>query len=114
MKRNFLPDIEYKEMFFTCIVVSIFLTVVIFFLQESLPPVVPLLYGLPSGKEQLVPRLFIGLPLVVSSLVAIINLSLSRLTKDIFLKKIFVGLTVATTILATITTIKIFFLVGSI
>jgi len=81
--------------------------------QSNLPPVVPLLYGLPYGEEQLVPKLFLLSPLVVGLVILILNTVIIKFTKDNFSQKALLYLIIATSLLSIVTVTKIVFLVGS-
>lgn len=82
--------------------------------QYFLPPQVPLLYGLAEGEDQLVPKILLILPNSFSLLILIFNLMLANTgQKNEFSRKVLVFVPIVTTILATITTLRIFFLVGN-
>lgn len=85
----------------------------VFLVMDRLPPEVPLFYGKPRGEEQLVGRVMLVLPPAVSMLIALSNAIIIRLTKDVFLKNVLLGLAVTATLLSTITVFKIINLVGS-
>ncbi len=80
--------------------------------QNTLPPVVPLLYGLPVSSAQLAPSLALVIPPLVAAFLGVLNLMTVKATKDKFLEKLLAGLSIAITALAAITVIKIFLLVG--
>lgn len=92
---------------------NILLIILVFLVQNSLPPQIPLFYGQPQGEDQLAPKLFLILPPLVAILVSVINFILSRLIKDQFLDKIFLATTITATILATIAVVKIIALIGN-
>ena len=77
-----------------------------------LPPEIPLFYGAPIGEEQLAKSIFCPLPAVISLLVFLINFLISKTVSSVFIKKALNSASYVVFILATITLIKIFFLVG--
>lgn len=116
MKKNLFGEIfslPYREFFFSCFAANLAVAVTILVLQNNLPPVVPLLYQLPIGEEQLVSRIFLIIPSLAALLILAVNLFLLKISKDSFVQKVLVGLSIAITLLASITSIKIFLLVGS-
>jgi len=82
-------------------------------IRKFLPPQVPLLYGTAEGEGQLAPSLALAIPNLTALLITMVNLAISASTKDDFLKKTLVLTALAATFFASITTIKIVFLVGS-
>lgn len=102
----------FRNILFICIGLNLLTIVLILIFQKSLPPVVPLFYGLPVSVDQLVPSTNLIIPSVVSIIISITNFLIAKKLKDHFLEKIFVGIAILTTILAIITTINIFGLVG--
>jgi len=78
-----------------------------------LPPKIPILFGLPQTDKQLAPSFFIILPSAIAILITIINALLAINIKSIFLKKALMFATISVSMLATITTLKVIFLVGS-
>ena len=79
-----------------------------------LPPVVPLYYGAADGEAQLANRSAIIIPALTSLTITIINLILTKtVIKNDFAKKVLILGAIGTTVLTTITTLKIIMLVGS-
>jgi hypothetical protein len=109
-----MKNLAYKNPIIFVFFVNLLLVVFVISMQSFLPPVVPLLYGLPKGEEQLVPKLFLASPALASELVLIVNALLIKLIKDDFLQKSLFYLIVAVCALCAITTLRIFFLVGSV
>lgn len=103
----------FKRITFICILVNLASIAIILSLKNHLPPVVPLLYGLPVSTTELVPNTFLIIPPIVTAVLALINFSLTKTLRDIFLQKIFSGLNITLTTLSIITVIKIALLVGS-
>lgn len=83
-------------------------------LKGRLPPEVPLFYGAAEGQEQIAASTLLIIPPIISSLFIAVNLFLSYLLEDEFLKKTLILAGISTSLLAATTTIKIIFLVGSI
>lgn len=103
-----------KKFFQASFAVSLFSILIAFLAQPILPPQIPLFYGLPESESQLSPALGLALPGVFSLLILVGNLALVKIVKDDFLKKILAGASLVASIFASITTVKIVFLVGKI
>jgi hypothetical protein len=101
-----------KGCIYFSIVINLISVVVIIALRSLLPPVVPLFYGLPSGAEQLTPTLGLVLAPATGLVITILNLFLTNLTSDIFLKKTLIISGAFISLLLAITVTKIFLLVG--
>ncbi len=97
----------------SCFFVNLLVILLILLLSSKLPPVVPLLYGQPQGDEQLATKYFLLLPAIIASGFVLLNFSLGKLMNDAFLNKVLIALMIGATILSTITTVKIFLLVGN-
>lgn len=104
-----MPSPNFKKILIFCLSLSFLSIAGVLFLQKnlSLPPVVPLLYGLPVSKEQLVPTIGLTIPSMISIAFIAINFTIIKITKDKFLEKILGGLTITCTLLALITIINI-------
>lgn len=94
-------------------IVSIITIAGVIILRGFLPPQLPLFYGLPKGEQQLTSSINLVIPSLISLGIIVINYSLSTLLEDDFLKKALVLTAIVCVFFSTITTIKIFFLVGS-
>lgn len=105
-------NLPLKNVGYLSLVLGIVSIITIILAYNFLPPVVPLLYGLPSGQSQLVPKLILFIAPVVGILVTFLNLLIARFAKDIFFKKTLIIAGAFITILATIATIKTILLVG--
>ena len=95
-----------------CLAINLLLIVTVVLARNALPPLLPLFYGAPSGEDQLARQGFLVLPLIMVTAISIINILLSRIVSDLFLQRILFGFTVVTTLLSTITVIRIMLLVG--
>lgn len=98
---------------FQIAIVSIVTAILVLIFQKTLPPQVPLFYGLPKGEGQLTSSINLVIPSLVSLAIITINFSLLILLDDDFLKRALVLTALVCVFFSTITTIKIFFLVGS-
>ena len=87
--------------------------VLIIVVHNSLPPEVPLFYGLARGKDQLAASNLLVIPSLVSMSVVIINFLVSNITTDKFLRTTLISTSIVITFFSIITTLKIIFLVGS-
>jgi len=106
-------DLPFKRTVITSLATNLLFILLVVLLKNNLPPQVPLLYGLPEGEEQLVPRLLLILPNTLAIGITLINIGLTFVTKDLFMRKLLLVVPVVVTFLAVITTLKILFLVGS-
>ena len=82
------------------------------FIQGRLPPQIPLFYSLPQGEGQLSNSVGLIIPSLFSLSITAVNFFLAGILKDNFLKRILAITSLAVSILAAITTLKIAFLVG--
>lgn len=81
--------------------------------NPSLPPGVPLFYGLPWGESQLAKPTFLILPTAFGALTAIlIGLGLGRVTKEKPLAGMLVGTSIVVQLIATLAVLRIVLLVG--
>lgn len=110
---NSFKTVIYIKPTLLIIAANLLLMITIILLQKLIPPVVPLLYGKPTGEEQLTSRANLLIPPVLAIATNIINLALIQILKDNFLQKILLSLGFILTILSTITTLKIIFLIGN-
>lgn len=92
---------------------SLFLIIVVFVAQNSLPPEVPLFYGLAEGSDQLTTSTGLMLPGIFSLTVLIINILITYLVENKFLQKTLILTGVAISVFSSVTVVKIIFLVGS-
>ncbi|PIP57778.1 hypothetical protein COX03_01260 [Candidatus Woesebacteria bacterium CG22_combo_CG10-13_8_21_14_all_39_10] len=114
MELNTLEKLPLKGYFNASWITN--LTIIIFSLliQKRIPPQIPIFYGLPQGEVQLSSPIGILIPSVSSLIFILLNLSLINVIKDEFIKKILVVAGLTTAIFASITVVKIIFLVGQI
>lgn len=81
--------------------------------QKFLPPQIPLFYGLAEGEQQLASSLSLIFPAILSITILTLNTLLIHVLSDNFLKMALVLTSLAISIFALTTIIKILSLVGS-
>jgi hypothetical protein len=108
MAKNF-----FEKIVIICLLINIFTIISIIIVRKNLPPIIPLFYGLPVSEEELSISLGLAIPPAISIALILVNLGIAKLTKDAFLKKIFIGLIISLTALSLIAVIKTILLVGS-
>ena len=96
------------------IFINLILVILIFIFRNNLPPQIPLFYGLPEGEEQLASGLTLALPSLLSLIISFLNLGLSFIIQEEFIKRALILSSLLVTLFSLITTLKIFFLVGNI
>lgn len=114
MKPRMIPqDAQIKKPFFLGFLsIALALSFLLIFWMK-LPPQVPLFYSKPWGEEQLVSPVFLLLPLVLSGVFILANaLLISILPENIFLKRALILAAAIASILASITVIRILFLIS--
>lgn len=112
-KKGTLSKIPFFRLLIVSIVLSLLTILSTLLSQKYLPPEVPLYYGYPDGKDQLAPSIMLLIPSVSSFLFLVVNGLIAMVIEDEFLKKSLVIASFAITFIATVTTLKIIFLVGS-
>ena len=118
-KFSYQKKIERKKVPFSkqvicCLLINLVMILLATLSIFVLPPEIPLLYGLPEGNDQLVKSWAITVPNLVAFILMFINTIFAINTKDEYLKKIIILAGFTATFFATITVIKIVFLVGNI
>ena len=104
--------VPYRNYFLAAIIINIVVALSLVLLKSVLPPLAPLFYGRPVGEAQLTKTLGLFIAPGASLLITILNLCLSLLVKDDFLKKLLAISAIVTSVLTAITIIKIILLVG--
>ena len=112
-RDSVLSEIPFYKLALFVIVVNIILIVLILVFEKSIPPEIPLFYGLPESAEQLTTTRSLIIPPSASTMVIIINTTLAVFTKDDFLKKALMVSAIATGIFSSIAVFKVALLVGS-
>jgi hypothetical protein len=105
-------NVPYKGCVYFSVGVNLVLIVLILVLKGFLPPVVPLFYGLPAGAEQLTPSLGLILAPIAGLIITGINIFVSNLTHDVFLRKALIISSAFISLLLAIAVSKIILLVG--
>ena len=111
--KTYFKHIPFPQIILPILVIHLIGLVAYLLVQGNLPPVVPLLYGLPYGEEQLVPKIFLLTPLIVGVIILVLNTLIIKFTKDNFSQKALLYLIIATSLLSIVTVVKIVLLVGS-
>jgi len=110
----FDAEIPFKNIIIASFSVNLLVIILVFLIRKNyLPPEVPLYYGLPEGEAQLVPSINLIFPSVLALILISLNILITSLIKDDFLKKTLSTASLVATFFSIITTIKIIFLVGS-
>ncbi len=105
--------VAYKRSVIVVLVLQLLTLIFVFWAQNYLPPMIPLLYGQPSGAEQLVTkRTLFALPLLTLSLF-IASTFIMEWIKDRFIDQILIGTSFIISLLSLFAAYKIIFLVGS-
>lgn len=105
-------NVPFKGSVYFSITLNLILIIFVIVIEEFLPPVVPLFYGLPSGIDQLVPSLTLILAPILGLITTLINIIISSLIEENFLKKTLIVSSVFISLLFSITVVKIILLVG--
>ena len=111
--QELIEEIPFKKLIYGSLLINILVITLVFFARKYLPPVVPLYYGLAKSEIQLADNIYLILPSSLSLLVISLNVFLSYLFDNDYVKKVLVASSLVITILTAITTIKIMLLVGS-
>jgi len=104
--------LTFRNYFLAAITIDLVTGLSIILLRDFLPPLVPLFYGRPAGEAQLTGTFGLLIAPGVSFLITVINLGISLLVENNFLKRILAISTIVISVLTTITVAKIIFLVG--
>ncbi len=107
-----LNKVVFRNLFIVAGVLSILDIIGVLVIRDLLPPLLPVFYGKPTGTEQLAPTYFIFVIPSVSILITALNLFINTNAKDIFIKKTLAMVSLAVSLMATITVFKIILLVG--
>ena len=111
--KNLLASLPFRKWVYASFVVNLVVIVFVLIVRRWLPPQVPLFYGMAEGEGQLAPSIFLAIPAIAAILVTALNIVLAHTLKDTFIKRALIVAGLAATFLATITVVKIVFLVGS-
>lgn len=111
--KNLLASLPFSNWVYASFIVNLVVIVFVLVVRRWLPPQVPLLYGMAEGEGQLSGSIFLTAPALAAIAVTFVNIFVSLTQKDAFIKKTLIVAGLAATFLATITVVKIVFLVGS-
>ena len=111
--KNLLASLPFYQWVYVSFVVNLVMIVLVLIVRRWLPPQVPLFYGMAEGEGQLAPSIFLPIPAIAAIGVTIVNIFISYSLNDVFVKKTLIVAGLAATFPATITVVKIVFLVGS-
>ena len=106
--------IPFKKQVKIAILINLFVIILSAVAVFRLPDEIPLFYGLPEGEQQLLPNWAFVAPNIIAFFIMFINIILANYSKDEYLKKVIIISGFVAIFFALITTLKIFFLVGSI
>lgn len=112
IKASWWKDLQLKEYVYFSVGLILTLVLTIILLRNHLPPVVPFFYGKAIGEGQLTNTIFLLLAPGASTLVLVLNILLTLVIDNTFLKKILIMCIFLFSLLMTITVFKIIFLVG--
>ena len=108
-----LESLPFRPYFTGALIVNVLMVMLGVAVQRFLPPEIPLFYGVAEGESQLSRSIFLFLPNAFALIILIANIFIAYLATEEFFKKILIVAGIIATFFATITTVKIFFLIGS-
>lgn len=113
-RETSIEKFPFKGYMLTSIAINVLMIAIVLVLIyfKRIPPQVPIFYGSPEGEEQLAANWLLTTPALASTIFLGINFLISGFVEDDFLKKILIIAGITATILSTITTAKILFLIG--
>lgn len=101
-----------KKPFYTGLASLLVTSILLGIFWQKLPPQVPLFYSKPWGEQQLASPFFLALPILICLFFLVISSILNQLLNDYpFVKKILTYGATCASILASITIIRIIFLI---
>ena len=112
-KTKELKNLPFKNLIALSAVINILVISFVLILRDRLPPEVPLFYGLPRGEDQLAQSLGLVIPSALSLTILVINSILASFVKNDYLGKVLIVSGATTAIFASVTVLKISFLVGN-
>jgi hypothetical protein len=105
--------LPFKNYLVAAIITNFLVVALVLLIRPALPPQVPLYYGMAEGEGQLGTAWQLIIPNLVALTIVLVNTAVSRFIKDEFLAKTLIVGAIAASFLATITVMKIIFLIGS-
>ncbi len=112
-KTPSLETIPNKRLLSVTILINLLTLGLVILIRSHIPPQIPLFYGLAVGDEQLAPTLGMLLPNLIALAIAVLNAMLALFIKNDYLQHVLLLGAFAVSLMATITTIKIIFLIAS-
>lgn len=110
---NDFERLPLKKVILASLIINVSILILSLVAQIILPPIVPIFFGLPQTEEQLAPSIFIGLPQIISIIFILVNTLISTNIDGQYVKKTLAFSSFSLTILSTIATLKVIFLVGT-
>lgn len=107
-----LKNIAFRNYYLASFILSLVIAAGIVIIRNFLPPVVPLYYGKPIGSDQLAQNILLIIVPAASIVVGVLNLTVSKFVKDMFIKRLLAIFSLLVSLLSAITIIKIVLLVG--
>jgi hypothetical protein len=108
----FIQNLPFKGYLYAAIALNLASAAVIAITVASLPPLVPLFYGLPVGQGQLINSWGLLIAPGTSLAISLANAWVAHRLEDVFLKKIMAAASFFVSLLSTITVTRIILLVG--
>lgn len=103
-----------KNVWLFSIIINLFLIIGIFLLQKKLPPELPLFYGLPEGKDQLVKIDLFILPPLLAIGFSLTHFLIYKNVEDKFIKEVLIYSLLFLSFFSLVAILKVVFLVGNI
>jgi hypothetical protein len=113
LDKEIMASIPFSKWVYASFVVNLVVILLVLAIQKWLPPQVPLFYGMAEGEGQLAKSILLPLPSLAAIGITVANILISLSIKDLFIKKALIVAGLGVTFLATITIVKIVFLLGS-
>ena len=104
--------IPFPKITLSLLAINLTLAILVLFLKSLLPPQIPLFFGLPRGENQLSTPSLLTIPLIIATLLSLVNTLFLKIIHVDFFQKILIGTNITITILAIISVFKIISLVG--
>jgi hypothetical protein len=114
MKTSWAYGYPLKKFLTLAFVINLLVGLTAFLVQPLLPPQIPLYYGMAESERSVAPSLALVIPTLASLGILGLNFTLGFFIEDEFLKKTLVLSGLVASFFATIATLRIIFLVGSI
>jgi len=108
-----VSKLPFLKLIYLSIFLNVFTMLGILLLKKNISPELPLFYGLPEGESQIASNEELIIPSMISLLVILINITISSVLQNEFLKRVLIIVSLIITLLGLTTTLEIFFLIGS-